>query len=292
MAGLSSKRNCSRREFLAGSAAMATSLATRGAWAAPVTGMTYGVQMYMLREMAKTDLPGTFKAIRDAGFDQVETYPIAYREPAASLKAMIRSASLGSVSGHFDYDGLAGKLDYAQELGLTYMVCPMLPKDQWTSLAGFRKAATLFNTVGKAAKDRGMQFVFHNHCYEFKPMEGSNGFAVLMQNTDPALVKLELDCYWLTQAGQDPLRILREHADRTVLIHLKDRLPNVPISYDMDASSEHFTELGRGTIQWPAILEQVRRQGIRYAFLDQDKTSGSIEESMRASRQYLRSISA
>lgn len=288
MAGL-----LSRRKFvsLASSVAGAAAVGSR-AWAAPVTGMTYGVQMFMLREQAKTDLPGVFKAIHDAGFAQVETYPIAYREPAAKLRSMIADAGLGAVSGHFDYVGLESKLDYAHALGLKYMVCPMLPKEQWTSLAGFRTAAELFNKVGKGARDRGMQFAFHNHDYEFKPIEGSNGFAALMEHTDPALVKLELDCYWLTQAGKNPLQVLQQHADRAVLIHLKDRKANAPTSFNMDAPSEHFTELGTGTIAWPAILEQARKQGIQYAFLDQDGTALPIPESMRKSRTYLRSISA
>jgi sugar phosphate isomerase/epimerase len=282
----------SRRKFvsLAGSVAGAAAL-NRGSWAAPVTGMTYGVQMFMLREQAKTDLPGVFKAIHDAGFAQVETYPIAYREPAAKLREMIAAAGLGVVSGHFDYDGLEGKMDYAHELGLKYMVCPMIPKEQWSSLAGFRKAAELFNRVGKGARERGMQFAFHNHCYEFKPLEGSSGFAALIEHSDPALVKLELDCYWLTQGGQDPLTMLKKHADRAVLIHMKDRLPGAPVSYEMDVP-QHFTELGGGTIAWPAILEQARKQGIRYAFLDQDGTALPIPESLRKSRAYLRSISA
>jgi sugar phosphate isomerase/epimerase len=253
--------------------------------------MTYGVQMYMLREQAKTDLPGVFKAIHSAGFAQVETYPIAYREPAAKLRRMIADAGLGAVSGHFDYEGLEGKLDYAHDLGLKYMVCPMLPKEQWTSLAGFRKAGELFNKVGKGARDRGMQFAFHNHCYEFKPMEGSNGFAALMEHTDASLVKLELDCYWLTQAGQNPLQVLKKHADRAVLIHMKDRKANSPVGYDMD-HAPYFTELGTGTITWPAILEQARKQGIKYAFVDQDETALPIPVSMKKSSAYLKSISA
>jgi sugar phosphate isomerase/epimerase len=262
------------------------------AWAAPkVSGMTYGVQMFMLREQAKTDLPGVFKAIHDAGFGQVETYPIAYREPATKLRGIITDAGLGAVSGHFDYEGLEGKLDYAKALGLKYMICPMLPKNQWTSLAGFRKAAELFNRVGKGAKDRGMTFAFHNHCYEFKPMEGSTGFAELIKASDPSLVKLEADCYWLTQGGQDPVNFIKQHSDRVVLIHMKDRLPKAPVSYDMDAA-QHFTELGGGTVNWPGILNEARSLGVNYAFLDQDGTKIPIPESMKKSRTYLRSISA
>jgi sugar phosphate isomerase/epimerase len=285
-------KQSTRRKFLSLSATMAaTSFVCRKGWGAPAGELVYGVQMYMLRQQAATDLPGVFRAIHHAGFVQVELYPIAYRETPAALRNMIIDAGLETpVSGHFDYVGLESKLDYAQQLGLKYVVCPMLPVEQWNSLEGFRAAAELFNKVGRGAHERGMQFVFHNHDYEFKPIENSNGFMVLMERTDPALVKLELDCYWLTQAGQDPLEFLRRHADRTVLLHLKDRTADAPVSYVLDASAEHFTELGLGTINWPAILAQGRKQGIRYAFLDQDNTAGPIPASMRVSREYLRSI--
>lgn len=203
---------------------------------------------------------------------------------------MVEDAGLGAVAGHFDYLGLEEKLDYGQQLGLKYYVCPMLPKDQWTSLEGFRTAAELFNKVGEGARSRGMELVFHNHDYEFKPMEGSNGFAELMKHTDPTLVKLELDVYWLTQGGQDPMTMLKSHADRVRLLHMKDRTAGAPTSFDMDQHSEHFTELGRGTIAWPALLKQAKAQGIRYAFLDQDETNGPVVASMETSRAYLRSL--
>jgi sugar phosphate isomerase/epimerase len=283
-----------RRQFLSLSAATAAAaLSPSASFAAPthIPSLSYGVQMFMLRRQAATDLPGVFKAIHDAGFAQVELYPIAYRESAAHLHTLITDAGLNApVSGHFDYVGLESKLDYAHALGLRYFVCPMLPASQWTSLAGFKAAADLFNKVGKGAKDRHMQFVFHNHDYEFKPMEGSNGWQVLMKETDPSLVKLELDCYWLTQAGQKPLEILQRHADRAVLIHMKDRTANAPTSFDMDKPSEHFTELGKGTIDWPALLTQGYKQGIRYAFLDQDETNGPVPQSMAISNKYLRSL--
>jgi len=279
----------SRRTFAGMVGGTAAAMATRGAWAEGAR-LTYGVQMYELREMAKTDLPKVFSTIRDAGFEQVELYPIAYRVPAKELAAMVKDAGLACVSAHFDYDGLEGKVAYAKELGLGYMVCPMLPKSGQNNLAGFRAAAELFNKVGKLAQQQEMQFVFHNHCYEFAPMEGTTGFATLMQHTDPALVKLEVDCYWLTQAGQDPVSFLKAHADRAVLLHLKDRMAGAPKGYDMDSGGEHMAEMGKGTIPWPAILAEGRSLGIQYAFVDQDFTRMPIPESLKASRAYLRGI--
>jgi sugar phosphate isomerase/epimerase len=251
--------------------------------------MIFGVQLYMLRRQAQTDLSGVFRAIHDAGFPQVELYPIAYSHTAAEIRTMMQDAGLGAVAGHFDYVGLEDKLDFAQQLGLKYFVCPMIPKDQWTSLGGFGKAADLFSRVGKQAQSRGMELVFHNHCYEFRPIEGTNGFAYLMQHTDPAAVKLELDIYWLTQGGQDPMAVLKSHADRVRLIHMKDRIAGAPTGYTMDPP-QYFTELGRGNIDWPAILRRARAQGIRYAFVDQDETNLPVPESLKISRAYLRNI--
>lgn len=279
-----------RREFagLVGGAA-ACAIGSRGAWAEGAR-LTYGVQMFELREMAKTDLPRVFRTIREAGFEQVELYPIAYRVPAKELRAMVKDAGLECVSGHFDYEGLEQKVGYAKELGLGYMVCPMLPKPQQTNVAGFRAAAELFSKVGKLAQEREMQFVFHNHCYEFAPLQGTTGFKTLMDHTNPELVKLEVDCYWLTQAGQDPIRFLKAHSDRAVLLHMKDRVAGAPTGYDMDSGGAHMAELGKGTIRWPEILAEGRALGIQYAFVDQDFTRMPIPESLKEARAYLRSL--
>jgi sugar phosphate isomerase/epimerase len=281
----------SRRNFLRASlAAAAAGCLLRPARAfGDVSGMTFGVQLYMLRRQAQTDLASVFRVIHDAGFAQVELYPIAYSHSAGEIRRMMQDAGIGAVAGHFDYAGLEDKLDFAHQLGLTYVVCPMIPKEQWTSLEGFGKAADLFNRAGRQAQSQGMEFVFHNHCYEFRPIDGTTGFAHLMQHTDPALVKLEFDIYWLTQGGQDPMAMLKKHADRVRLIHLKDRLAGAQTGYTTDPP-QYFTELGKGTIDWPALLAQARAEGIKYAFVDQDETALPIPQSLSVNRAYLRKL--
>lgn len=253
--------------------------------------LNYGVQLFMVRKQAVTDLAGILKSIRGIGYTQIELYPVVYDHPAAELKKIVEDSGLGLVSAHFDYVGFSDKIDYAKQLGLKYMVCPMLPKDQWTSSAGFEKAANDFNQWGSRVHDAGMEFVFHNHCYEFKPQEGGlTGWQTLMGSTDPTLVDLELDVYWLTQAGQNPARMLKDYKNRVKLIHLKDRTPGAPTGYDPGPSGDHFTELGKGTIDWPKLLMQARWQGIRYAYLDQDDTAGPVVESMTESFAYLKGL--
>jgi sugar phosphate isomerase/epimerase len=285
----------SRRDFLrlsalataAGCTLARISSASAAATHAP---LIYGVQLYMVRRQAPQDLAGILRAIHQIGYAQIELYPIVYNHSAPELRRIIADSGLSAACGHFDYAGLESRIDYAHQLGLEYMVCPMLPQVQWASIEGFQKAAADFNRWGKAAKEAGMQFAFHNHDYEFKPQGNTTGFAELMKDTDPTLVKLEFDMYWLTQAGQDPYAMLTKYADRVRLIHLKDRTTNASTSYNMDASSEHFTEIGSGTIAWPRILEQAHKQGIRYAFVDQDETSIPVLESLAKSFSYLRTL--
>ena len=111
-----------------------------------------------------------------------------------------------------------------------------------------------------------------------------------MQDTDPALVKLEVDIYWLVQASVDPAAFLHKYRDRISLLHIKDRIAGVPTSYTEDAAAEHFTELGKGTIAWSSLLTQARRQGIRYVFLDQDKTEMPVLQSLQQSFTYLQTL--
>lgn len=284
-----------RREFLELSARLAAGGIVLGAggrgFGQRSAGLTYGVQMFEVRKQAEKDLAGAFQSIKDAGFDQVELYPIAYHQSPEQLKKLLADHGLASVSGHFDYTSREMSVGYAHGLGLKYLVCPMLPEDQKLSLDGFKKAAAWFNQWGERAKSAGIEFVFHNHDYEFKPIEGSNGWTVLMGGTDARLVKLEFDLFWLTTAGQDPMAMLKKYADRAVLIHMKDRVAGAPESYVVDEKATSYcTELGKGTVDWPALLKQARSQGIRYAFLDQDDTKIPVEESMKESRAYLRTL--
>ena len=282
-----------RREFLQKTAMAAGCVLSlpRNAFGQDPGSLNYGVQLFMVRRQAPKDLAGVLKAIQQIGFTQIELYPVVYDHPAPELKKIVEDAGLGLVSAHFDYEGFEDKIDYAKQLGLKYMVCPMLPKDQWTSTAGFEKAATDFNAWGLKVSQAGMKFVFHNHCYEFKVQEGGlTGWQTLMQVSDPTLVNLELDMYWLVQAGQNPGMMMKTYKSRVKLIHLKDRTPGAPTGFEMGPGAEHFTELGKGSIDWPKLLMQAKWQGIRYAYLDQDETAGPVMESMTESFAYLKGV--
>ncbi len=247
-----------------------------------------GVQLYTVRNQAQNNLAQTLKTIRAIGYNEVEFYSDLYnKHTAPALLALIHRAGLTAASGHFDYDGFAAKIPYAHRLGLKWMVCPMLPKAQWGSPEGFRRAAANFNDWGKLCQQHGMRLAYHNHNYEFQDLKGTTGYDILLKETDPELVWLEMDCYWITQAGRDPVLLLHQLGKRVRLLHLKDRKPNQPTSQELNDAAAHFTEVGKGSIQWKPLLAEAQRLGIEHYYVEQDESDKSPTESLQISYQYL-----
>lgn len=265
-----------------------TALLGKRAWAAGHTPL--GLQLYTVRSLFGGDLPALLKQIRGIGYEEVETAGDLYQHPAAELRSMILDAGLSVPSGHFDYKTFPDRLTYAKQLGVKWAVCPSIP--QSSSLESFHIAAKQFNEWAKLAKDQGMGFAYHNHDAEFRDLGGKTGYDVLIEETDPALVFFEVDCYWVAQAGIDPLQLMHKLRQRVRLLHLKDRKPGFPPSFDTGASSAHFTEVGSGTLAWKPILESARKLGVEYYFVEQDKTDGPPLESIATSYKYLRTLLA
>jgi sugar phosphate isomerase/epimerase len=211
-----------------------------------------------------------------------------YTTPVVYL--LLADNGLTAPSGHFNYEGLDDKIDYAEELGVKYVVCPMLPRKMWDSLDSFREASDQLNVWGAEVRNRGMKFAFHNHNYEFRDFSGTTGFDILMERTDPKLVCLEMDCYWITQAGQDPVAMMTKHADRVRLLHLKDRKPGFPTSQMLEPAAEHFTEVGAGTIDWKSILATAKTVGVEHLFVERDNGDLTPLESLRISFKNLQKL--
>ncbi len=234
----------SRRHFIALSAAAVGSAAVPvSVNAAPTrSGLEFGVQLFSVRNDI-SDLAATLRLIHQIGYASIETFPPIYSRPAKELRSLIEGTGLKAPSGHFDYASLEAKVDYAAELGLEYMVCPMIPQPMWGSLDGFHEAAEHLNKIAARAQAAGLKFGYHPHNYEFKQIAGSRGFDVLMRDFDPS-IRLELDIYWATEAGQDPVALMRQNRQRLALIHIKDRKPVTGFTYAPTPPGFHFTEAG------------------------------------------------
>jgi sugar phosphate isomerase/epimerase len=282
------QRPLNRRGFLQLSIAAAGGLAATRLLAAERRFL--GAQLYTVRHEAKRDLPAVLEAVRKIGYTEVETYWDIYGHPAAELRRMINDHGLAAPSGHFDYGGLESKIDYAKVLGVEYVICPILPKSMWFALDSYKRAGDQFNIWGEKIHQAGMQFGFHNHNYEFRRFGDTTGFEAMMNRCDPKLVCIEMDCYWITQAGGDPLQMFQQYGNRIKLLHLKDRKPRFPTSQVKDAAAEHFTEVGAGTIHWQEILAAADKNGVKHLFVERDSGNLPAMESLRISYQNLQKI--
>ncbi len=282
-----------RRKFLQASAA-ALPMLSRSLFAQGRLPIGLQLSTLVKQQIPEAQLVGNLRQIAAIGFREVEPWHAAYFLPAAQLRKDIRDSGLTVPSGHFEYADLTAalpaQLAYAKALGLKWVVCPMLPKSQWTSAGGFRTAARQFNGWATQVQQAGMRFAFHNHDYEFQRFGDQTGYDILVRETDPALVSFELDCYWIAQAGLDPLHVLNQLGKRVRLLHVKDRKPGFPPSHDMNESSAHFTEVGTGSLDWPAILAAAEKLEIEHYFIEQDHIDGPPLESLRKSYSYLSKI--
>jgi sugar phosphate isomerase/epimerase len=273
----------SRRQFVGSAAASLAAAGLNSSAFAESAQRPVGVQLYTVRSLVQSDLPGTLAAIRKIGYQYVETFVAEYKMSAKDLRSAIVDAGLTVPSAHFGYDKFASSFDYAKELGSEYIVCSMIPKTIANSAEGYKRGAEQYNQWGEQARKMGMRFGFHNHNVEFQPYGDVTGFDVLMRYTDPALVQWQMDCYWVAQAGHDPVAMLRRYGHRMQSLHLKDRKPGVPVSFDTGPASAHFTEVGEGTLDWVSIFRLAARDHIRYMFVEQDQTDKPPLESLQIS---------
>lgn len=243
-----------------------------------------GIQLYTVRRELAKDVEGTLSRLADIGYREVEFagYP---NGTARSLRKILDRLRLSAPSGHVGLQALRGDwdqtLDQAATVGQRYVVVAFVNPSERRTADDWKRIAALFNKAGEAARARGLQFAYHNHDYEFVPLEGQVPYDLLLQETDPRLVQLELDLYWITKGGQDPLAYFAKWPGRFPLVHIKD----------MDATPRRsFTEVGRGTIDFKRIFGKAKQAGIRHYFYEQDEVPGSPFDSAKASFDYLRAL--
>ncbi|MFZ0338503.1 MAG: sugar phosphate isomerase/epimerase [Terracidiphilus sp.] len=272
-----------RREFVTGAAAGLAACALAPRAFGKKVDRPLGVQLYTVRSLVSKDLPGTLAAIRKIGYRTVETYVAEYKMPAKDLRQAILDAGLIVPSAHFGYDDFGTRFDYAKELGAQCVVCSSVPGSVGNSADGFKRAADQYNAWGEQAKSLGLKFGFHDHDTEFVAFDGVTGFDLLMQYTDPKVVQWQMDCYWVTQAGRDPVELFKKYGARMQSLHLKDRKPNAPTSTDTGPSSQHFAEVGMGTLDWPDILRLAEKFHVPNMYVEQDVTERPPLESLQIS---------
>jgi sugar phosphate isomerase/epimerase len=312
-----------RREFVkttVTAAAGLTSLLEASSVNANPLHLPIGLQLYTVGKEMDADPAGTLRAVAATGYRQVELSPIG-KTPAKELKRMLDANGLANPSGHYMLPDLMSKLPEMIELahlfGQEFMVVTIPwvadparfnADPQGGQLALFQAVirgltlddwkwnAEQFNKVGERIKNDGLQLAYHNHNFEWRTYDGLVAYDEFLHRTDPALVRLELDCGWAAVAGKDPAEYLTKYPERYNLLHLKDFhkgfKPRTAIGGAEDSGPLEATELGRGAIDYAKVLGAAKRAKIRAQFVEQEPpfTEMTALEAIKVSYEYVKNL--
>ncbi len=236
-----------------------------------------GLQLYTIRDAMAADAVGSLKKAAAVGYQDFETYGLDaaglkyYGYKAADFRRILNDLGLSTSSGHYDTflyfdkpeDELRRYVDKciegARALGQRYITWPWLQPEH-RSIEAFKMLVEKLNKVGEQVADAGLGFAYHNHDFEFVNYEGDNGYNIIMRDTDPRLVKLQIDLYWVMHSSpMSPAELFGKQPGRFVMWHVKD----------MHKVSRDYTELGNGSIDYSTILPQAARSGMEYYFIEQ-----------------------
>jgi sugar phosphate isomerase/epimerase len=236
-----------------------------------------GVQLYSVRNTISKDVPGTLARVRALGFREVELAG-TYGLTASQFRADLDHAGLRATSMHVGYerlrDSLTAVLDEARTLGVQYVGTAWIPhNDGPLTEEGAHRAAADFSAWGRAVRERGLQFFYHVHGYEFQPGATSAvPMDILMRETPVDAVKFEMDVFWISRPGADPVAWLRKYPTRWQLLHLKDMKKGTPTNVNTGSANPDETEvpLGTGQIDYRGVLRTARDVGVEKYFIEDE----------------------
>jgi len=283
-----------------------------------------GIQLFSLPKLLEKDFRGAIHMLSQMGYQEIEMYgPFPFSAdsakaswsaitpslgfsgsgyfglPVSEVKAVLKENKISVPSIHTDFDTLQYKMDALGEagnaLGFTYVGLPFIPPAERQTLDDYKKMAEKFNKIGGEAKKYGLKFSYHNHGYGLQEMEGDIPLHVILKNTDPSLVFLEMDLYWTTAGGADPVRLLAAHPGRYHLMHVKDMKEKVKFKGNGGDPQQwielfpYMTTAGNGVLDLKGIMAAAKASGVKHFFVEQDMVANP-EVALKQSIDYLKSL--
>ncbi|GAB4562252.1 MAG: sugar phosphate isomerase/epimerase [Anaerolineae bacterium] len=249
-----------------------------------MSSIPIALQMYTVRDVAEKDFAAALRQVAEIGYAGVElagTFGMA----ADELKALLDDLGLRVAGSHIRLDQLENELpqvlEYNRALGNPNIILPAVGPDRRQTLDDWKRLAESLNQIGKATREAGMTFCYHNHAFEFEIFDGKPALDWLYEWTDPDLVKAEIDTYWVQRAGYDPAAYLKRYADRLWLVHLKDMEPG---------EEQFFAEIGEGIMDWEKVFAASEAANVQWYVVEQDRCRRPTMESARLSFENLRKM--
>lgn len=276
-----------RRNFLRTTAAFAAATMISSTFAFTGQKKIIGLQLYTVRDKIKLDLKSSLERVAKIGYNSVEAagYNVAdgtfYGMAPKAFAELLNGLGMTLNSSHtvFELDSAEKVIADAASAGAKYIIYPFLPDKFRSNLDGWKATAEKFNKIGEVAKKNDIQFGYHNHAFEFDKIEDQIPYDLLLSQTDPALVTFEMDLYWVTKGGYNPVDYFKKYPGRFQLWHVKDMTK----TDDM-----FFAPVGSGRIDFSSIFAERKTAGMKYFFVEQDSFKDlDAFESIEMSYKYL-----
>ena len=279
------KNSHNRRNFLKISAASALGVMAFGPMACKqavkvdLKSFGVGLKLYTIRDAMAADVPGSLKKISDMGYKNVELASYAdgkfYGYAPAEFRKMVNDLGMDILSSHTQVEAAGITIDNAQKmaddhaaLGVKYCVQPRVNEED-RNVESYKKMVADWNEVGRIMKGVGIQFGYHNHNFEFANLDGIVPYYdILLPEMDPDLITMEIDFYWATKAGQDPVEMFNKYPGRFQLFHMKDMSQQHDPFFDV--VKDDITSVGAGLIDFKRILAAKETAGMKYLFVEDD----------------------
>lgn len=253
----------SRRAVMAGAAALTAAACAPRAAEAPAPRL--GVQLYTVRDRMAQDMAGTLNAVARIGYREVE-FAGYFDTPPAGVRQYLDDAGLAAPAAHIAFTDARDNPDLPIERAVVVehqtLIVAWLPEEERRTLDQWRAWADVFNRFAERCRDAGLRFAYHNHDFEFQPIDGVMPFDLLLQRCDPALVDFELDIFWAVKAGQDVNAVLAANPARYPMCHVKDM-----------AADGSMVDVGAGVIDFSDIFA---RHAFAHHFVEHDNPADSL----------------
>ncbi len=276
----------SKRNFLKAAGMLAAGSVLSPALAKSVFRPQYkaGIQLYSVKELMLADPAGALKQLAKIGYREVESarsnkgnyYGLKPKE----IKTITQDLGIKLVSGHVQIDqNWQQAVDEAAEAGQEYLICSVLPAEGQT-VENYQRSADRFNKAGEECKKANVTFGYHNHVNEFEKAGNQTLYNILLDRTDPALVKMEMDLGWVIAAGSSPQHYFDQYPGRFPLWHLKD----------MNVAKRESTELGKGDINIADLFKNAGKSGMKHFFVEQEEYTRPVLVSCQYNYDYLEKL--
>ena len=224
-----------------------------------------GLQLFTLRNLMEKNVRKTLQKVAAAGYSEVELAGY-YDHSPAELRRILDGEGLTAPATHIALDRLDLQFDTvlasAVTLGNQYIVLPYPPEYQSMSIDDYKRLADKMNRWGEACQKAGIRFAYHNHGFEFSAHGGDVPYDIILRHTDRQTVFLELDLYWASKAGQDPVALFKDNPGRFPLWHIKDM-----------ATDGSIADVGDGVIDFQRIFSAAGQAGFKHGFIEHDTTT-------------------